>query len=140
MDHCIDFLWDAKVCSTLDCNSGYWQIPVGGEDRDKTTFVCYVGAYRYIHLPFGLSNAAATFQRAIDMILGGPKWKSCLVYLDDIIFLLTVGGRTRGTPAGGLHGAARRGCLPEGQNMPFVSRGGEVFGPYRGPGGAEGTR
>jgi len=58
---------------------------VADEDRDKTTFVCHEGAYRYIRLPFGLSNAPATFQRAIDMILGGLKWKSCLVYLDDII-------------------------------------------------------
>ena len=73
MDDCIDFLGDAKVFSTLDCNSGYWQIPVANEDRDKTTFVCHEGAYRYIRLPFGLSNAPATFQRAIDMILGGRK-------------------------------------------------------------------
>jgi len=85
MDDCIDFLGDAKVFSTLDCNSGYSQIPVADEDRDKTTFVCHEGAYRYIRLPFGLFNAPATFQRAIDMILGGLKWKSCLVYLDDII-------------------------------------------------------
>jgi len=85
MDDCIDFVEDAKVFSTLDCNSGYWQIPLADEDRDKTTFVCHEGAYRYIRLPFGLSNAPATFQRAIDMILGGLRWKSCLVYLDDII-------------------------------------------------------
>jgi len=85
MDDCMDVLGDAKVFSTLDSNSGYWQIPVADEDRHKTTFVCHEGAYRYIRLPFGLSNAPATFQRAIDMILGGLKWKSCLVYLDDII-------------------------------------------------------
>jgi len=58
---------------------------VADEDRDKTTFVCYEGAYRYIRLLFGLSNAPATFQRAIDMILGGLKWKCCLVYHEDII-------------------------------------------------------
>jgi len=79
MDDCIDFLGDAKVFSTLDRNSGYWQIPVADEYRDKTTLVCHEGAYLYIRLPFGLSNAPATFQRAIDMILGGLKWKSCLV-------------------------------------------------------------
>jgi len=83
MDDCIDFLGDAKVFSTLDCNSGYWRIPVADEDRDKTTFVCHEGAYRYIRLLFGLSNAPATIQRAMN--LGGLKWKSCLVYLDDII-------------------------------------------------------
>jgi len=85
MDDFIDVLGDAEVFSTLVCNSGYWQIPVADEDRDKTTFACHEGAFRYIRLPFGLSNAPATFQRDIDMILGGLKWKSCLVYLDDII-------------------------------------------------------
>jgi len=85
MDDCIDFLGGAKVFSTLDCNSGYWQIPVADEDRDKTAFVCHEGAYRYIRLPFGLSKAPANFERAIYMIRGGVKWKRCLVYLDDII-------------------------------------------------------
>jgi len=85
VDDCIEFLGATKVFSTLDCNSGCWQIPVADEDRDKTTFGCHEGAYRYIRLPFGLSNAPATFQPAIDMILEGLKWKSCLVYLDDII-------------------------------------------------------
>jgi len=84
MDDCIDILGDAKVFSTLDCNSGYWQIPVADKDRDKTTFVCREGAYRYIRLLFCLSNAPETFQQAIDMILGGLKWTSCLVYVDDI--------------------------------------------------------
>ena len=48
MDDCIGFLGDAKVFSTLDCNSGYWQIPVADEDRDETTFVSHEGAYSYI--------------------------------------------------------------------------------------------
>ncbi len=36
MDDCIDSLGGAKVFSTLDCNSGYWRIPIAEEDRDKT--------------------------------------------------------------------------------------------------------
>jgi len=36
-------------------------------------------------MPFGLKNAPATFQRALDIILSGVKWQSCLVYLDDVI-------------------------------------------------------
>jgi len=85
MDDLIDFLGDAKVCSTLDCNSGYWKLPVADENLDKTSFVCHEESYRYIRITSGLSNAPETFQRAIDMILGGLKWKSCLVYLEDII-------------------------------------------------------
>lgn len=85
MDDCIDFLGDAMVFSTMDCNAGYWQIPVAEEDEDKTTFTSHEGTFRYVRLPFGLTNAPATFQRALDMLLAGLKWKTCLVYLDDII-------------------------------------------------------
>jgi Reverse transcriptase (RNA-dependent DNA polymerase) len=69
MDECIDSLGDAAVFTTLDCNSGYWQIPVHPRDRDKTTFTSHYGLYQFRRLTFGLQNAPATFQRAIDVIL-----------------------------------------------------------------------
>ena len=89
MDECIDSLGDAVVFSTLDCNSGYWKIPLHEADRDKTTFCSHAGTFRFLRMPFGLRNAPATFQRAIDIILSGLKWRTCLVYLDDIIIYST---------------------------------------------------
>lgn len=85
MDDCLDSLGDATVFTTLDCNSGYWQVPVAAEDRDKTTFTCQEGCFRFKRMPFGPINAPATFQRTLDILLSGYRWKSCLVYLDDII-------------------------------------------------------
>ncbi len=85
MYECIDSLGDATVFTTLDCNSGYWQIPVATQDQDKTTFTSHFATYRFKRMPFGLKNAPATFQRAIDIILAGVKWQHCLVYLDDVI-------------------------------------------------------
>ena len=85
MDDCIEFLGEASVFSMLDCNSGYWQIPVAVEDQDKTIFTWHKGTYKYIRLPFGLTNAPATYKRAIDMILSGVRWNTCLVYSDDVI-------------------------------------------------------
>ena len=85
MDECIDSLGEAKVFTTLDCNSGYWQIPVSKRDVEKTAFVSHSGLYQFIRMPFGLTNAPATFQRTLDLILSGYRWKTCLVYLDDVI-------------------------------------------------------
>ena len=85
MDECIDSLGNACIFSTLDCNSGYWQLPIAKGDQEKTTFTCHAGSYRFLRMPFGLRNAPATFQRAMDIILSGVRWKSCIVYLDDVI-------------------------------------------------------
>jgi Reverse transcriptase (RNA-dependent DNA polymerase) len=84
MDDFIDSLGDAAVFAALDCDSGYMQIPVNPEDRDKTTFTSNYEC-RFLRLPFGLRNAPSSFRRAIDIILSGVKWKTCLVYLDDVI-------------------------------------------------------
>ena len=69
MDDCLDSLGDAAIFTTLYCNSGYWQIPVAPEDGDKTTSTTHIGTFRHTRMPFGLRNAPATFQRALDIIL-----------------------------------------------------------------------
>ena len=44
-----------------------------------------LGTFRHLRMPFGLRNAPATFQRALDIILSGVRWQTCLIYLDDVI-------------------------------------------------------
>jgi len=85
MDDCIDSLGSAVVFTTLDANCGYWQLPIREKDQELTTFVCHKGTFKYVRMPFGLSNAPATFQRALDIILARYRWQTCLVYLDDVI-------------------------------------------------------
>ncbi|KAH9307582.1 hypothetical protein KI387_035493, partial [Taxus chinensis] len=46
-------------------------IMVKEEDQYKTTFTMKWGTYAYKKMPFGLSNARATFQRAMDMAFKG---------------------------------------------------------------------
>jgi Reverse transcriptase (RNA-dependent DNA polymerase) len=85
LDECIDSLGDAVVLSTLDANSGYWQVSMHPDDRDKTTFTCHVGTFRFKRMPFGFRNAPSTFPRAMDVILPGVRWQNFLCHLDDII-------------------------------------------------------
>jgi transposase InsO family protein len=85
IDHCLDCLSGAELFSTLDLQSGYWQLPVKEEDKPKTAFITRSGLWEYNCLPFGLSGAPATFERCMELVLKGLQWKSLLVYLDDII-------------------------------------------------------
>ena len=85
MDEFLDSLGDATIFTKLECNSGYWQIPFADENRNKTTFTSHSGCFRIKRMRFGLCNDPATFQRTLDILLSGLRWKSCLVYLDDII-------------------------------------------------------
>ena len=54
-------------------------------ESEKTAFVTRDGHFEFKVLPFGLTNAPATFQRTMDMVLSGLNWKICMVYIDDII-------------------------------------------------------
>ncbi|MDO9013470.1 MAG: RNase H-like domain-containing protein [Polynucleobacter sp.] len=85
IDDVLESLGNAKYFSTLDLTSGYWQIRVFDEDKEKTAFTTQFGIFEWNVMPFGLCNAPSTFQRYMDVVLSGLKWKHFLVYLDDII-------------------------------------------------------
>ena len=36
-------------------------------------------------MPFGLNNAASTFQRTMELALQGLQWITCLIHIDDVI-------------------------------------------------------
>ena len=57
MDECLDTLGDAQWFTTLDAQSGNWQVPVHPDDRHKTAFVCHYGCWQFRRIPFGLCNA-----------------------------------------------------------------------------------
>ena len=82
---CLDAVAGSSLFSTMDLTSGYFQIPVKREDIPKTAFVCKYGHFEMTRMPFGLNNAASTFQRTMELALQGLQWVTCLIYIDDVI-------------------------------------------------------
>ena len=87
IDDILDQIGGSRFRSTLDLTTGYWQIPMHPESKEKTAFTTRLGLYEFNVCPFGLTNAPPTFQRTMDIVLSGLSWDICLVYMDDIIVL-----------------------------------------------------
>ena len=84
--HIEDFartLHGCKVFTTIDLVRAYNQIPVAPEDVEKTAITTPFGLFEFSRMPFGLRNAAQTFQRFIDFIL--RELDFCYAYIDDIL-------------------------------------------------------
>ncbi|GBM94250.1 Transposon Ty3-I Gag-Pol polyprotein, partial [Araneus ventricosus] len=90
IDDTLDASNGSQWFTTLDLKSGYWQVEVRPEDREKTAFTTGQGLWQFKVMPFGLCNAPATFERLMETVLRGLSSEACLVYLDDIIIV----GRT----------------------------------------------
>ncbi|GBN24863.1 Retrovirus-related Pol polyprotein from transposon 297 [Araneus ventricosus] len=76
--------------SALDLKSGYWQVEIQPEDKEKTALTTGQGLWQFKVMPFGLCNVPATFERLMQTVLLGLTSETCLVYLDGIIIV----GRT----------------------------------------------
>ena len=65
--------------------SGYHDVRIKEEDIDKATFRTRYGHYEFVVVPFGLTNAPATFMCLMDNVFSKYLDKFVLVFLDDII-------------------------------------------------------
>ena len=72
-----------RIFSTIDLLKGYLQVDVDEESIPKTAIITPFGTWEFLRLPFGVKNAAATFQRLMDVVLQGLPFIFC--YLDDIL-------------------------------------------------------
>ena len=57
----LDKLETARYFSSVDCASGYYQVPLAEEDSAKTAFSTATGHYEYLRMHFGVKSAPSTF-------------------------------------------------------------------------------
>ena len=65
----LDALVGSSWFSTVDFQSGYWQIAIDENDKEKTAFSVGNGLWQFKVMPFGLCNAPATFERLMENVL-----------------------------------------------------------------------
>lgn len=88
IDTILNRLRNANYVSSLDLKDGYWQIPMDENSKKYTAFaVTGRGLYQWRVMPFGLHSAPATFQRALDSVIGPDMEPYAFAYLDDIIVI-----------------------------------------------------
>jgi hypothetical protein len=85
VEELFDRLQRASIFSNIDLESGYWQIRVAEEDVHKTAFRSRYGHYQFCFIPFGLTNAPASLQAAMNKMFDKYLDEFVLIFLDDIL-------------------------------------------------------
>lgn len=79
----VDTLSNCTMFSAIDIKSAYWSIPLSKQSAAKTAITTPFGLFEFKVMPFGLCNAAQTFQRFVDQLFRDIP--SVFVYIDDIL-------------------------------------------------------
>ncbi|XP_024004820.1 uncharacterized protein LOC112081977 [Eutrema salsugineum] len=85
IDRLVEATAGNKLLSFMDAFSGYNQILMHPQDREKTSFITDRGIYCYKVMPFGLKNAGATYQRLVNRMFASQLGRTMEVYIDDML-------------------------------------------------------
>ncbi|XP_068248784.1 uncharacterized protein [Palaemon carinicauda] len=79
----LDNISNSKILTQIDLLKGYYQVKLTPKAQSISAFVTPFGLFEYVVMPFGLSNAPATFQRLMAEVI--RDLPNVYVYLDDIV-------------------------------------------------------
>ena len=85
IDQLVDATSGYTLLSFMDAFSGYNQIRMVPEDEESMSFITDRGMYCYKVMPFGLKNAAATYQRLVNKVFHDQINRNMKVYIDDML-------------------------------------------------------
>jgi transposase InsO family protein len=85
IEDCLTACKNADWLTLIDIKDAYHHVQVALESRGITAFVTPDGLFEWLRMPFGLSNAPATFQRYVDQCLRDIVGKLCAAFFDDCI-------------------------------------------------------
>ena len=86
MQETMECMVGARLFSSMDLKSGFWQVKMSEESQQYTAFtVGSLGVYEFLRMPYSLCNMPATFQRLMQNCLGELNLTYALIYLDDVI-------------------------------------------------------
>ena len=76
-------LHGAKVFTKIDLKKAYWNLPIFEGHKHKSTIVTPFGAYYFNRVPFGISSAPNSYQKAMSAIFEGIQ--DLFIYMDDLL-------------------------------------------------------
>jgi hypothetical protein len=85
IEACLDALGGSQWYCSMDLMSGYHQVEMDPEDKDKTAFHTEEGLFQWRVMSMGLANAGATFNRVLEQVMKGIPQEICVIYIDDLL-------------------------------------------------------
>lgn len=85
IEHIFQCLKGAKVFTTLDLNSAFYQIELSDKSKELTSFVTPEGQFVFHKTPFGLSVSPSSLIRLMSELFSDLRYKNVIVFFDDLL-------------------------------------------------------